>query len=273
MHTWWHIVYLSKRIFEIFSPILAENFLFFPDFPDWKKSSKFSLISLIGGNPDPPNVLFCTNIFDIQYVVVNFHISVFHFLRLVTHMYLSIQLTCDTLRKHFADFSSKAERLACFSDSTACLGNAHRASSPSFTWSWKSQTWTIEKGFQKVFICYRPQTKLQEGNVFTPVCHSVHRGVWLPTMPWGRQPPHRHTHTLSIGRSPSEGRPSLRRQTPPPPPPQRYGQLVGSTHHTGMHTYLLVKSELCRVKDSTKCTHGSHFSGLTKFPDFSSICS
>ena len=38
----------------MFSLILAENPLFFPDFPDWKKSSKFSLnslISLIGGNP------------------------------------------------------------------------------------------------------------------------------------------------------------------------------------------------------------------------------
>ena len=23
---------------------------------------------------------------------------------------------------------------------------------------------------------YRPQTKLRKGNVFTPVCHSVHRG-------------------------------------------------------------------------------------------------
>ena len=36
---------------EFFSLILAEKPLFFPDFPDWKKSSKFSLISLIGGNP------------------------------------------------------------------------------------------------------------------------------------------------------------------------------------------------------------------------------
>ena len=24
--------------------------------------------------------------------------------------------------------------------------------------------------------CYRPQTKLQEGNDFTPVCHSIYRG-------------------------------------------------------------------------------------------------
>ena len=39
---------------KFFSLILAENPLFFPDFPDWKKPSKFSLnslISLIGGNP------------------------------------------------------------------------------------------------------------------------------------------------------------------------------------------------------------------------------
>ena len=36
---------------KFFPLILAENPLFFPDFPDWKKSSKISLISLIGGNP------------------------------------------------------------------------------------------------------------------------------------------------------------------------------------------------------------------------------
>ena len=43
---------------------------------------------------------------------------------------------------------------------------------------------------------YRPQTKLWEGNVFTPVCDSVHGGVY-PSMHWtgvhriGRQPPPR----------------------------------------------------------------------------------
>ena len=36
---------------KFFSLILAEKPLFFPDFPVWKKSSKFSLNSLIGGNP------------------------------------------------------------------------------------------------------------------------------------------------------------------------------------------------------------------------------
>ena len=39
--------------FENFFPDFGWNPVFFPDFPDWKKSSKFSLNSLIGGNPDP----------------------------------------------------------------------------------------------------------------------------------------------------------------------------------------------------------------------------
>ena len=37
---------------KFFSLILAEKTLFFPDFPDWKKSSEISLNSLIGGNPE-----------------------------------------------------------------------------------------------------------------------------------------------------------------------------------------------------------------------------
>ena len=48
--------------------------------------------------------------------------------------------------------------------------------------------------------CYRPQTKLRKGNVFTPVCHSVHTGggVHSPgqtspeqTPPWADIPPRR----------------------------------------------------------------------------------
>ena len=34
-------------------------------------------------------------------------------------------------------------------------------------------------------------TYLRQGNVFTPVCHSVHRGVY-PSMHWDRHPPGRH---------------------------------------------------------------------------------
>ena len=42
---------------------------------------------------------------------------------------------------------------------------------------------------------YRPQTKLRKGNVFTPVCVSVHGGVYTPlgrhTPPWQTLPPPR----------------------------------------------------------------------------------
>ena len=37
-----------------------------------------------------------------------------------------------------------------------------------------------------VASCYRPQTKLRKGNVFTPVSDCVHRGVYTPP---GRHPP------------------------------------------------------------------------------------
>ena len=46
------MVWKKSSDLKFFSLILAENPRFFPDFPDWKKSSKFSLNSLIGGNPE-----------------------------------------------------------------------------------------------------------------------------------------------------------------------------------------------------------------------------
>ena len=36
---------------------------------------------------------------------------------------------------------------------------------------------------------YRPETKLRKGYVFTPVCHSVHRGGCLPQCMLGYTPP------------------------------------------------------------------------------------
>ena len=45
----------SSLIWNFFPWFWLKN-PFFPDFPDWKKSSKFSLNSLIGGNPAPPPV-------------------------------------------------------------------------------------------------------------------------------------------------------------------------------------------------------------------------
>ena len=46
---------------------------------------------------------------------------------------------------------------------------------------------------------YRPQTKLREGNIFTPVCDSVHRVGVYPSMHHRSHgtPPGRHTHPPS----------------------------------------------------------------------------
>ena len=112
---------------------------------------------------------------------------------------------------------------------------------------------------------YRPQTKLQEGYVFTAVSDSVHRGSasvhsGIPP-PLSRQPPSRHppsrhppeqTHPphqrtpLGVGTPQSRDPPE---QTPPqsrhPPgsrhPPcavhaGRYGQQAGGMHSTGMQS-------------------------------------
>ena len=89
------------------------------------------------------------------------------------------------------------------------------------------------------FGCYRPQTKLWKGNVFTPVCQSsVHRGG-VHTTP-GRHPPRQRP---PIGRrtqadtTPSGSPPPradtlpVGRHRPPPRPAAADG-----THLTGMHS-------------------------------------
>ena len=71
-------------------------------------------------------------------------------------------------------------------------------------------------------------TKLGQGNVFTGVCDSVHRGVsatvhaGIPHTPWSRHPPD----------TPPEPTPSPtpRKQT------TAYGQRAASTHPTGVHS-------------------------------------
>ena len=77
-----------------------------------------------------------------------------------------------------------------------------------------------------------PATKLWQGNVFTPVCHSVHGGI---------------CHTPSPGQTPP-------RQTPSPgqtPPLAQcmlgYGQQAGGTHPTGMHSCIHIVSDFIHI--------------------------
>ena len=67
----------------------------------------------------------------------------------------------------------------------------------------KFLTWLYNDSQWENYI-YHLQTKLQKGNAFTPVCHSVHSGeVYTPL---GRDPPGRHppqTATAANGMHPT----------------------------------------------------------------------
>ena len=69
--------------------------------------------------------------------------------------------------------------------------------------------------------CYRPKRSFGQGNIFTPVCHSVHRGggsgkenpparAWRTPPVW--RPPPGHGELPQYGETPPD-------QTPPPLPP------------------------------------------------------
>ena len=87
---------------------------------------------------------------------------------------------------------------------------------------------------------YRPQTKFGQGNIFTPVCHSVHM-VGSTSVHAGIPPP-------SLEQTPLEQTPwdhaPPQDQGPPwdqaPPPGAehagRYGQRAGGTYPTGMQS-------------------------------------
>ena len=73
--------------------------------------------------------------------------------------------------------------------------------------------------------CYRPQTKLRKGYVFTPVYHSVHGGgAVCPSASWdtppGQTPPARHP--------------------PGQPHPQQTATAADGTHPTGMHSCYII---------------------------------
>ena len=78
-------------------------------------------------------------------------------------------------------------------------------------------------------VCYRPQTKLRKGNVFTSVCQE-----FCPQD--GRCTLHPWTETPLLGRH------TLDRLTPPPPPPpsDQMATTADGTHPTGMHSNFLL---------------------------------
>ena len=74
---------------------------------------------------------------------------------------------------------------------------------------------------------YRPQRSCGQGNIFTPVCHSVHGGGGLPQCMLGYHPPGTRQTPPGLGRPPlGPGRPPPDQADPPqdqadPPGPGR----------------------------------------------------
>ena len=85
---------------------------------------------------------------------------------------------------------------------------------------------------------YRPQRSCGQGNIFKPVCHSVHRGG-LPQCMLGYQHPPDQTHTPPNRQQTPQGSDNPpadtpRDQTPPPradtlPPPKEADSTIRST--------------------------------------------
>ena len=85
---------------------------------------------------------------------------------------------------------------------------------------------------------YRPQRSCGQGNTFTLVCHSVHKGgcrstCW-DTNPPGTRPPPRTRPPRD--QTPPQSRHPPRDQTPPRKLTPAYGLRAAGTHPTGMHS-------------------------------------
>ena len=82
-------------------------------------------------------------------------------------------------------------------------------------------------------VCYRPQRSCGQGNIFTPVCHPVHRGVCLSACQDTTPPPSRHPPP---GLAPPQEQTPPREQTHPPgadtpPPKTRHSPPGADTPH------------------------------------------
>ena len=111
------------------------------------------------------------------------------------------------------------------------------------------------KHWYHFYVYYRPQRSCGQGNIFTPVCHSVHRGGG-GGIPQGTEadppdqahpPPRtRHHPPDQTHHPPGPGTPPRTRHNTTPPqtrhPPGKqtpaYGLRAAGTHPTGMHSCL-----------------------------------
>ena len=102
---------------------------------------------------------------------------------------------------------------------------------------------------------YRPQRSCGQGNIFTPVCHSVHRGGLPQCMlgyhpPRTRPPPGTRQTPPRPGRppcwdhadTPQWTRPAPPRDQPPPPPPEADSSIRSTSGRYAFYwnAYLLV---------------------------------
>ena len=145
-----------------------------------------------------------------------------------------------------------------------------------FLWPELSATFCLMSLIREIilsfYFCYRPQRSCDQGNIFTPVCYSVHGGgsasvhAGIPppyprsrppravnppgsrhpqsSQPSWEQTPPGSRHPLGADPSPSSRPPLPRKQTP------AYGQWAAGTHPTGMHSCLklfLLSSRNCRT--------------------------
>ena len=125
---------------------------------------------------------------------------------------------------------------------------------------------SIRLVFGKALIFTARKQSLGQGNIFTPVCHSVHRGGVCLSACWDTTPPlppgTRHL-PWSRPNPPGPSTPSSRPpwdQAPPRsrPPPRaehagRYGQRVGGTHPTGMQSGLFCEGERGQTCETWNC--------------------
>ena len=90
------------------------------------------------------------------------------------------------------------------------------------------------------FYFYRPQTKLWKGNVFTPVCDSVHRSGAS-----GQTPPGRALSGTPPGQTTWADTPLGRH------PPPEMATAADGTHPTGMHSCIILQfsfsAKICQI--------------------------